>query len=198
VNRPAVNRPVVLPLLAGAAALAALAVALVAAGSPPADDVALGGPFLSEGDRHALDAPPVLRGEPAPVDPAVDLTDPEQVADAYLVAAHSVTPGDAGRTHLRAAGYAVPGSTPAAVGVLVVDAPGAGAARSATVTGLQLVAVDDADRRRGYRATLVTTAVGPDGSTTDTALTSYAVLARQVDGTWLVSAESPDLLPPEE
>jgi hypothetical protein len=189
------------PLLASSAALAALTVALVATAVPRLGDDAgppLRGTFLSEGDRSALDAPAVLRGAPAPADPAVDLADPEQVARAYLAAAHAMAADDAGRTQLRAAGYAVPGSTPAAVGVLVLDAPQPGTARSAAVTGLHLVAADDADQRRGYRATLTTTEGPPDGPAVVAELTSYVVLARQPDGNWLVSAESPELLPREE
>ena len=93
-----------------------------------------GGAVLSDDDRRALAAAPALRGaDAAPVDPAVDLTDPEAVARAYLVAAHSLVPGDADHTQRRATGYARPGS-PAAVGVVVLDPP-PGAHRTAVVTG---------------------------------------------------------------
>ena len=82
--------------------------------------------MLSDGDRRALAATPALRGaDPAPPDPAVDLTDPAAVARAYLTAAHSLGPGDAGHTQRRAAGFAQPGS-PAAVGVVVLDPAAAG------------------------------------------------------------------------
>ena len=90
-------------------------------------DLAPMGSTLTAEDRLALDAPAVVRGAPAaPVDPAVDLGDPEAVARAYLTAALSLTADDTGRTHLRAAGYAEPGSPPATVGVLVLDPPAPG------------------------------------------------------------------------
>lgn len=183
-------------LAAGAAAVAAvLALLLVATALPaaPSADPPIGA-ALSDGDRAALAAAPVERGAPpAPLDPRVELTDPEAVARAYLAAAHSVTPDDAGRTQLRAAGYAVPGSSASAVGVVVLDPPPAGSLRTATVTALELVAADAGGSRRGYRAE-VGTATGPPGGTlTVDLVTSRIVLARQVDGRWLVAAETPDL-----
>lgn len=185
------------PLLATVAAVAVAVVALVLVGRvtaevpPPSDDPPLGA-ALSEGDRIALDAAPVLRGQaPAPVDPTVDLTDPQAVARTYLAAAHSITSDDAGHTHLRAAGYAVPGSPPATVGVVVLDPPPAGSVRTATVTALDLVAADQNNQRRGYRAE-VGTATGPPGETVAIDLIArYVVLARQPDGQWLVALDSP-------
>jgi hypothetical protein len=182
------------------AVLAVLALVLLARGAsaqlPPSGDPPPGA-ALGADDRRALDARPVGRGAPAPAaDPAVDLRDPDAVARAYLAAAYSVRPEDAGHTHLRAAGYAAPGTPPATVGVLVLDPPPAGTTRTAAVTALDQLAADDADDRRGYRAEL-TTATGPPGgpSTTDR-LVRQVVLARQRDGRWLVAAEStasPDL-----
>ena len=102
-------------------------------------------------------------------------------------------PDDAGRTHLQAASYAAPGSPPAAVGVLVLDPPPPGQVRTAAVSALDLVAADDGDRRRGYRAT-VATATGPPGGTAVAAVTTaYVVLARQPDGRWLVTTDTPEL-----
>jgi hypothetical protein len=187
-----------------AAMVAVLAFSLIGGTTrvgPPSGDPPLGG-ALSEADRVALDAMPVERGEPPPPpDPAVDLTDPEDVARAYLAAAHSAGPADAGRTSLRGAGYAVPGSPPATVGVIVVDPPPAGAARTATVTALALVAVAPGDVRRAYRAE-VGTATGPAGGTLTVDLVArHVVLARQPDARWLVAADSPattDLLAGED
>lgn len=151
------------------------------------------GATLSTGDRQVLDAPGVVRGADAPpVDPGVDLLDPEAVARAYLIAAHSLGADDAGRTHLRAAGYAVPGSPLATVGVLVVDPPPPGTQRHASVRALELVASDPADRRRAYLAAVETTT----GSGDLAAFTGHVVLAHQPDGRWLVAAdtaENPDL-----
>jgi hypothetical protein len=185
------RRPFVRPLLA---AVAAAAITLLLVGATGVLDTPLSGDppigaALSEEDRAALAAVPVERGEPAPaVDPRVDMADPAAVARAYLTAAHSVGPQDAGRTQLRAAGYAVPGS--AAVGVLVLDAPPTGALRTAAVTALDLVAADRDDSRRGYQAE-VGTATGPPGERPTVALVRCRIaLAHQPDGRWLVTAET--------
>lgn len=187
-------------LAAGLAALVAVAALLLVGASgqqaPPSGERPLGA-VLSDDDRRALDAPPVQRGAPAPpVDPAVDLTSPEAVARAFLAAAHSITGEDAGRTQLRGAGYAVPGSPPASVGVVVLDPPPAGSLRTATVTGLELVAADAGDRRRGYRAEIGTATGPPAGPVALDVVVRHVVLARQPDGRWLVAAETsatPDL-----
>jgi hypothetical protein len=179
---------------------AAAAVVLVAALTPlvvvqltDRDGPPLGA-VLDDADRRVLDAAPVRRGAGAvPADPSVDLTDPVAVAHAYLVAARAAGADDGGHTHLRAARYAAPGSPPAAVGVVVLDAPAPGQVRTADVTVLELVAADEADLRRGYRAT-VTTATGPPGRPAPSVVsTAYVVLARQPDGRWLVAADTPDL-----
>ncbi|HYH31581.1 MAG TPA: hypothetical protein VD903_14455 [Pseudonocardia sp.] len=185
-----------IPLLAAlvAAAVTVLAVALTGGvvPVPPPSGEPPPGAALSEEDRAALDAAPVQRGEPAPPpDPAVDATDPEAVARAYLVAAHSLIPTDAGRTSRRGAAYAVPGSPPATVGVVVVDPPPPGQTRTATVTALALVAADPGNGRRAYRAE-VGTATGPPGGGAAVALVArHVVLARQPDARWLVAADSP-------
>jgi hypothetical protein len=182
------------------AVLVVLALALLgrtATGQVPPSGDPPPGAALSADDRRAVDARPVARGEQAtPPDPTVDLHDPDAVARAYLEAAYCVDAGDAGRTQLRAASYAAPGSPPAVVGVLVLDAPPPGALRTASVTALDLVATDEDGTRRGYRAE-IGTATGPAGGpTTDAVLIRHVVLAHQPDGTWLVTAEStasPDL-----
>jgi hypothetical protein len=183
------------------------------------------GAVLDGSDRRALAALPIRRGAaPPPVDPAVDLTDPQAVARAYLGGARAARSDDSGHTHLQAAGYAAPGSPPAAVGLLVLDPPPPGQVRTATVTALDLVAEDDADLRRAYRATITTTtgpargtprppggpaaatpggpaaatpggpaAATPGGPAAVATTTAYVVLARQPDGRWLVTADTPDL-----
>lgn len=193
------SRTSVRPVLAAGAAVAVTVLVLLLVGAagtlntPPSSDPPIGSALSSE-DRAALAAVPVERGAPpAPVDPGVDLTDPEAVARAYLAAAHSVEPDDAGRTQLRAAGYAVPGSSAAAVGVVVLDPPPAGSLRTATVTALELAAADASGSRRGYRAEVGTATGPPGGALTVDLVTSRIVLARQADGRWLVAAETPDL-----
>ena len=179
------------PIRLAAVVVGVVVVVLVAAAVPAVLDGDPSGPplgaVLDGTDRRELDAAPVRRGTaPTPVDPAVDLTDPQAVLRAYLGAARATSADDRGRTHLRAAAYAEPGSTPAAVGVLVLDPPPPGEVRTAAVTGLELVATDEADERRGYRAT-VTTSSGPGPGIVSTA---YVVLAQQADGRWLVAADS--------
>ncbi len=188
------------PLIAAlaAAAVAALTLLLVGAAgalhTPPSGGT---GGVLSSADRAAVGAVAVGRGAaPAPVDPAVDFADPESVARAYLAAARSIRPDDAGRTQLRAAGYAEPGSPAAAVGVIVLDPPPAGELRTATVTGLQLTDPDDSGTRRRYRAEVGTATRAPGGAQKVALVTSRIVLARQPDGRWLVAddtVETPDL-----
>lgn len=184
------------PLRLAAVVLGVVAVVLAAAVVPAVLGRDTPGPplgaVLDGPDRRELDAEPVRRGAaPGTADPAVDLTDPEAVVRAYLVAARATTADDRGRTHLRAAAYAVPGSPPAAVGVVVLDPPASGQARTAAVTRLDLVAAHSEDRRRGYRATVATT-TGPAAADVST---DYVVLARQPDGRWLVAADAP--VPPD-
>ncbi|MDT7581240.1 MAG: hypothetical protein QOK35_2504 [Pseudonocardiales bacterium] len=152
------------------------------------------GAVLDGPDRQVLDAVPIRRGPgPPPADPAVDLHDPVAVARAYLVAARAAATDDTGRTHLQAASYAAPDSPPAAVGVLVLDPPPRGQVRTAAVPALDLVAADDADRRRGYRATVATATGPPGGAGVPAVTTAYVVVDRQPDGRWLVTADTPDL-----
>jgi hypothetical protein len=193
-----VSRPPRLPrpavgLVAAVVVILAVGIAVPLLVYPAPDGPPLGA-VLDGPDRQVLGAVPVRRGPAAPpVDPAVDLADPVAVARAYLVAARAAGPDAAGRTHLQAASYAAPGSPPAAVGVLVLDPPPPGQVRTAAVSALDLVAADDGDRRRGYRAT-VATATGPPGGTAVPAVaTTYVVLARQPDGRWLVTTDTPEL-----
>ena len=174
-----------------AAALGAATVVLLVAAAAAAlhrpEELTSGG-VLSDDDRRALAASPALRGaEPAPPDPAVDLTDPAAVVRAYLTAAHSLVPGDAGHTQRRAAAYARPG-TPAAVGVVVLDPPPQGGYRNAVVTALELAGSEG--NRRGYRAELRTEAGRPGGPVTVGQQHALVVLSQNPDGRWRVVAET--------
>lgn len=188
-----------LPALAAIATVAVLAVTALGPGAAPTPPERLAGGVLTAGDRVALGAAPVVRGVDAPPpEPGVDLTDPAAVARAHLTAAHSARPADAGRTQLRAAAYAEPGSPAAAVGVVVVDAPPAGFVRTVTVDGLALVGATADGTRRAYRADLGT-ATGPPGGPATVVLTPVRVaLARRPDGRWLVTAESSDFTAGED
>lgn len=174
------------------AVVAPVAVTWLAGPHDPEDGPPLGA-VLDDADRRVLQAEPVRRGTAAAADPAVDLTDPAAVARAYLAAARESVVDEAGRTRLQAAGYAEPGSPPAAVGVVVLDPPPPGQVRTVTVGAVDLVTADGGDRRRGYRAT-VATATGPLGDpAAPVVTTAYLVLARQPDGRWLVTADTPTL-----
>jgi hypothetical protein len=150
---------------------------------------------LDDNDRRILGAVPIRRGtDPPPADPDVDLTDPVAVARAYLAAARSARPDDHGRTHLRAAAYAAPGSPSGSVGVVTLDPPPAGQSRIASVTALDLAAASQDGLRRGYRATVTTATSRPGGAAITALVPAYVVLARQPDGRWLVDADAPELL----
>jgi hypothetical protein len=181
-------------VVAVAAVLVAAALAVAALRAPVVDR--LGPPpgaVLDVADRRALGAVPVRRGpRAAPANPAVDLTDPDAVARAYLITARSSEPADRGRTRLRPADYAEPGSPPAAVGVVVLDAPAAGQVRTAVVTALDVVGADEAGHRRAYLATVSTATGPPAGPATVAATAVHLVLAHQPDGRWLVAADTPD------
>lgn len=187
------RRSLVLPFVAVAGAvLVACVFALTHTdAAEPAGDPPLGA-VLSEQDRRDLDAVDVSRGAaPPPVDPAVDLRNPHSVAHAYLVAANGLTAADGGRTQLRAAGYAAPGTPPATVGVLVLDPPPVGSVRTARVRTLELLTADPGDRRRGYRADVETVTGPPEGPVAVRLITCHVVLARQPNGQWLVAADAP-------
>jgi hypothetical protein len=170
-----------------AAGLAAAMVLLAVAALARLDGLAGDGVF-SDDDRRALAAAPALRGaDPAPPEPAVDLADPAAVARAYLAAAHSVVPADAGHTQRRAAGYAQPGG-PAAVGVIVLDPPPPGTFRRAVVTGLELAGADG--NHRGYRAVLRTETGRLGGPVAVGQQHALVVLAEDADGRWRVVAET--------
>jgi hypothetical protein len=172
-----------------AAALAAVLVVLLTVAAVPRPDDLAGGGVLSDDERRVLAATPALRGaDPAPPDPAVDLTDSAAVARAYLAAAHSFVPGDAGHTQRRATGYARPGSPAAAVGIVVLDPPPPGAYRTAVVTGLAPAGADG--NRRGYRAALRTETARPGAPLAVEQLHALVVLAEGADGRWRVVAET--------
>lgn len=195
--------PVVAPVVAAVVAvvvavvLATVVVIVVAVATlghaRDPDDVPLGG-VLSDRDRADLDATPVQRGaDPPPADPTVDRTDPPAVARAYLATAYSLGPSDGGATQRRGSPYAEPGSAAEAVGVVVLDPPPPGALRTATVTGLELVAVSGTGDRRGYRAELGM-ATGPPGAPVAVTFVQVDIaLARESDGRWLVTSDSTDL-----
>ncbi|WP_232661789.1 hypothetical protein [Pseudonocardia sp. TRM90224] len=178
------SRPVLAALTALAVTIAALA---LLGGAGPAERP----PVVSNEDRDAIAAIPVERGaDPPQADPDVDMSDPEAVGRAFLAAAHTVEAADRGRTHLRGAPYAEPGSAAGTVGTVVLDPPPPGTQRTATVTAMRLVASDPDGLCRGYRAELGTATGPPGGPYAFTTAARHVVLVRQPDGRWLVAVDS--------
>ena len=188
--------PILIAVAVVVAVLVGWAVVAGGAGSDaPAGTEGVGpGAALSGPERAEVAGPPVQAGDAAPAaDPTVVFTDPEAVARAYLVAAHSHLAPDAGRTNRRGLPYAVPGGPDGSVGVVVLDAPLPGQVSVAAVDGLALFGTSPAADRRGYRADYRIAlgsagALGPPGPVR----TRYLVLVRQADGRWLVAVDTTD------
>lgn len=143
--------------------------------------------------RTGVSAPPELPGRYDGEIPAgLDFRQPEQVARAYLVAAHSLRQEDRGRTNRRVLPYLSP-DNPVNPRGLVVDAPPAGQTTTAQVEDLRLVQGDEAGQAVAYQArwSLLT---GTSEFSVDWR-TSFVVLVRQPDGRWLVSQETTHLQP---
>ena len=178
-----------------AAALAAatvvlLVVAALAALSRPDDP---GGAVLSDDDRRALAAAPALRGaDPAPVDPAVDLTDPDGGGARLPRRRPLARPGRCGP-------HPAPGHR-----VRPAGQSGGRRRRRARSAARRLPhgrrhragAAGASGERRGYRAALRTETARPGGPVAVARQQALVVLARSPDGRWRVVAETtgdPDL-----
>lgn len=173
------------PLPVGVIALLLVAGTLWLTGTGPVRQDE-GGATLSFTDRRALGAAPVERGTDVDgPDPAVDLADPVAVAVAYVTAGYGQRDTDAGRTNRRAVPYAVPGSPPATVGVLVLAAPPPARRATVTVSGVELVSGDPSGTRRGYVVSYRT-------DLDPAPRIRFLLMVRQVDGDWLVAGDSPD------
>ena len=116
-------------------------------------------------------------------DPGVDFSDPRSVAEAYLTAAHTVRPEEAGRVNRRELPYLAPDNPDHPRGKVVADHESV----VARVLSLDVVTVDEI---RGAIALRATWQAG-GGPSQDRAV----VLHRQPDGRWLVSQESARLRP---
>jgi hypothetical protein len=188
------------PILIAAAVVVAVllgwAVVGASGGAEAASDLEGVGPgaALSGPERAELAGTPIQAGDATPVtDPAVVFTDPEAVARAYLVAAHSHAAADAGRTNRRGMPYAVAGGPDGGVGIVVLDAPPPGQVSVAAVEDLALFASSPEGDRLGYRAAY-RVAMGPPGALgpPGPVRTRYLVLVRQADGRWLVAVDTTD------
>ncbi|MEU0514517.1 MULTISPECIES: hypothetical protein [Amycolatopsis] len=141
--------------------------------------------------RRAASGAPQLPGESrAAIPPGLDFARPEEVARAYLVAAHSLTDTDRDRTNRRVLPYLAPTNPANPRGLVVVTAPPAGQATTAVVDRLEAAFSDETGQTVAYQATW--SAITGDARNTQT---SYVVLQRQPDGRWLVTQESARLHP---
>ncbi len=181
------------PLVLGLAALLLVVGVLYLVNAGGTDDTDTSGAGFSAAERQALGAAPVDRGTAGgAADPTVDLRDPAAVASAYVAAGYSLRADDAGRTNRRAGPSAAPGTPPAEVGVLVVSPPPPGQGTTATPGQVTLLGADETDTRRGYLVGYRSTTVGP-GPTAggpDEPRSRYLLMIRQLDGRWLVAADS--------
>lgn len=140
--------------------------------------------------RASVSPPPEVPGDDAGVvPPGLDFGQPDQVARAYLVAAHSLRDTDRDRTNRRVLPYLSPDNPANPRGLVVVDAPPPGQTVTAQVDDLRLVRADEAGTAIAYQATLSLR------SGTATYRTTYVVLTRQPDGRWLVRQETASLQP---
>jgi hypothetical protein len=168
------------------------------AADPTTTPVTVGVPRADEEAAPDL-APPSqpLDTAPPPVEP---ITDPEEAATAYLVAAETVTSDDAGRRHRRAEPYVADENPESETGVLVSDPPPDGSSRI-----IDVVSVTEWARNDGRIAYQITyqpylspsipasaerAAEGPERVT-------YVVVAQEPEGHWLVTLHSATLDPVE-
>jgi hypothetical protein len=144
-------------------------------------------------------APPSqpLDTAPPPVEP---ITDPEEAATAYLIAAETVTSDDAGRRHRRAQGYVADENPESLSGVLVADAPPEGSSRIIEVVSVSEWARND-DRiayQITYQPYLSPSIPASDERTTEgPERITYVVVAQEPEGHWLVTLHSAELDPVE-
>jgi len=144
-------------------------------------------------------APPSqpLDTPPPPVEP---ITDPEEAATAYLVAAETVTADDAGRRHRRAEPYMADENPSMVTGVLVTDPPPAGSSRT-----IEVVSATEWGRNDGriayeitYQPYLSPSIPANDEKTAEGApRVTYVVVAQEPEGHWLVALQSAHLDPVE-
>lgn len=126
------------------------------------------------------------------IPPGLDFGQPDEVARAYLEAAHSLRDVDTGRTNRRVMPYLSPDNPANPRGLVVVDAPAAGRT-TAQVVDLRRVQADRSGRMVAYQARWSVLA-GPSESSVEHR-TSFVVLIRQPDGRWLVRQEATSLHP---
>ncbi|MFI7679473.1 hypothetical protein [Actinophytocola sp. NPDC049390] len=141
--------------------------------------------------RSSVSAPPDVPGrDDGTVPPGLDFRRPDQVAHAYLVAAHSLRDTDRDRTNRRVLPYLAPENPANPRGLVVADAPPRGQAVTAAVDDLRMTHTDEARTAIAYEASL-SLRTGSDLERR----TTYLVLDRQPDGRWLVRQETAHLQP---
>jgi hypothetical protein len=146
-------------------------------------------------------APPAQSPDTTPA-PIAPLTDPQEAATAYLVAAESVTADDTGRRHRRAQPYVAPENPEAQTGVLVTDPPPAGSSRTIEVLSVARWSGNEAGDRIAfeirYQPSLSPSIPADDESSPEgEPRLTYVVVVRQADGGWLVAQRAATLDPVE-
>jgi hypothetical protein len=146
-------------------------------------------------------AGPGLAPDTAP-DPVGPITDPQEAATAYLVAAESVTSDDADRRHRRAEPYMAPENPEARTGVLVADPPPAGSSRTIEILTVTRWSGNEEGDRVAYEIHYQphlspTIPAGDETSPEGDPRLAYVVVVRQDDGRWLVAQRAATLDPAE-
>jgi len=167
-------------------------------GSTTTTPVTVGVPRADEETAPDL-APPSQPPDTAPP-PVEPITDPEQAATAYLVAAETVTADDAGRRHRRAEPYVADENPVSAAGVLVTDPPLPGSSR--TIEVVSAVEWARNDGRIAYQLTYQpylspTIPAGDERTAEGPPRVTYVVVAQEPEGHWLVTLHSATLDPVE-
>lgn len=141
--------------------------------------------------RSSMSVPPEVPGrDDGTVPPGLDFRQPDQVARAYLVAAHSLRDTDRDRTNRRVLPYLAPDNPANPRGLVVVDAPPPGQVVTVQVDDLRRVHADEAGTAIAYETRLSLRT----GSELERR-TTYLVLGHQPDGRCLVRQENAYLQP---
>ncbi|WP_116049696.1 hypothetical protein [Amycolatopsis palatopharyngis] len=124
--------------------------------------------------------------------PDVDFRQPQAVARAYLVAAHTVTAADRGKSNRRVLPYLAPDNPANPRGLVVAETPTVGRF-TVTVDQLTVVGSNESGRRIAYEARWSIAA--DESSEPGRQRSTFVVLARQPDGRWLVTQETARIQP---
>lgn len=122
---------------------------------------------------------------------SIDFSRPTEVARAYLAAAYTVRAADRGRTNRRVLAYLAPTNPDYPRGIVVPDAPGPGQITKPVVNRVDVVRRNEDGSVIVYRAHWTVSMEAERAQQRS----AYLVLARQVDGRWLIAQDTPRLQP---